>query len=230
VTQDSEFVAEEPGDGSMQRLALALLPLYLFDMTDANQRPDVEAEEAVRPLSADVISSLVENHREFLHFLERRVGSRTVAEDLLQEAFVRGLDKAATLRDEESLTAWFYRVLRNAVIDHYRRSGTTERALAALAGELEEAQAPEAELAQAVCQCVARLAGTLKPEYAEALRRVEVEGASVPVFAQEAGITSNNAAVRLHRARKALKKQLEVSCGTCASHGCLDCTCAEKGG
>jgi RNA polymerase sigma-70 factor (ECF subfamily) len=31
--------------------------------------------------------------------------------------------------------------------------------------------------------------------------------------------------VRLHRARAALKTRLEQSCGTCATHGCLDCTC-----
>ena len=186
------------------------------------------SEEASQPLSADVIATLVENHREFLQFLERRVGSRAVAEDLLQEAFVRGIGRAETLRNEEAATAWFYRTLRNALVDHYRRSGASERALAAVAAEFDEAQAPDAELHDAVCKCVGRLATTLKPEYAEALRRVEVDGVSVQAFAAEAGITANNAAVRLFRARQALKKQLEVSCGTCASHGCLDCSCGEK--
>jgi RNA polymerase sigma-70 factor (ECF subfamily) len=196
----------------------------------SRQAADTGGEEASRPLSADIISTLVENHREFLQFLERRVGSRAVAEDILQDAFVKGIDRAETLRDEEAATAWFYRALRNALIDHYRRSGASERAMAAVAAEFDEAQAPDAELHDAVCKCVNRLAATLKPEYAEALRRVEVEGASVQSFAQEAGITANNAAVRLFRARQALKKRLEVSCGTCASHGCLDCTCGEKGG
>jgi RNA polymerase sigma-70 factor (ECF subfamily) len=156
------------------------------------------------------------------------VGSRAVAEDLLQEAFARGIGRVEMLRDEEAATAWFYRSLRNALIDHYRRGGASERAMAAVAAELDEAQAPDVELQDAVCKCVSRLATTLKPEYAEALRRVEVDGVSVQAFAAEAGITANNAAVRLFRARKALKKQLEVSCGTCASHGCLDCTCGEK--
>lgn len=186
-----------------------------------------ETEEA--PLSSDVISTLVENHREFLQFLERRVGSRAVAEDLLQDAFVRGVGRVETLRDEERATAWFYRSLRNALIDHYRRTGASERALATLAAEFDEAQPPDAELHDTVCKCVGRLATTLKPEYAKALQRVEVDGVSVQAFAEEAGITANNAAVRLFRARQALKKRLEVSCGTCASHGCLDCTCAEKG-
>ncbi len=196
-------------------------------MSESSSHPPAVEDEA-RPLSSDIISTLVENHREFLQFLERRVGNRAVAEDLLQDAFVRGIGRAETLRDEEAATAWFYRSLRNALVDHYRRGGASERALAAVAAEFDEAQAPDAELQDAVCKCVGRLAETLKPEYAEALRRVEVDGLSVQAFAAEAGITANNAAVRLFRARKALQKQLEVSCGTCASHGCLDCTCGEK--
>lgn len=195
-------------------------------MSDSSSQ--LTAEDEVRPLSSDIISTLVANHREFLQFLERRVGNRAVAEDILQDAFVRGIGRAETLRNEESATAWFYRSLRNALIDHYRRGGASERALAAVAAEFDEAQAPDVELQDAVCKCVSRLADTLKPEYAEALRRVEVDGLSVQAFAAEVGITANNAAVRLFRARKALKKQLEVSCGTCASHGCLDCNCGEK--
>src|SRR5690606_39544723 len=64
-------------------------------------------------VSSAAVRVLVDNHRQFLGFLERRVGSRAVAEDLLQEAFVRGLDKLDHLRSEESAIAWFYRVLRN---------------------------------------------------------------------------------------------------------------------
>ena len=54
---------------------------------------------AERPIDPEVARVLVENHREFLRFLERRLGHRDLAEDILQEAFARGLDKLATLRD-----------------------------------------------------------------------------------------------------------------------------------
>ena len=73
------------------------------------------------------IAALVENHRRFLAFLERRVGSRAVAEDILQSAFVRGIEKGDTIRDAESSVAWFYRLLRNAVVDHWRRRGAAGR-------------------------------------------------------------------------------------------------------
>jgi RNA polymerase sigma factor (sigma-70 family) len=183
--------------------------------------------DVLRPQTADVVRSLVENHREFLRFLEKRVGRKDVAEDILQEAFARGIDKLDALRSDESAVAWFYRTLRNAVIDHYRRRGAAEKALAAFAEEMETSEEPAEETRGAVCQCVARLAGTLKPEYADALERIEVQGVPVKAYAEERGISSNNAGVRVFRAREALRKQVAASCGTCAEHGCLNCTCAE---
>ena len=71
-----------------------------------------------------------------------------------------------------------------------------------------------------------RLAATLKPEFSDALLRIELDGISVKDYATEAGISNSNAAVRVFRAREALRKQVARSCGTCADHGCLDCTCA----
>jgi RNA polymerase sigma-70 factor (ECF subfamily) len=172
---------------------------------------------------------MAENRRAFLSFLERRVGHRETAEDLLQESFARSLDKVP-LEPEESVTAWFYRVLRNGLVDHYRRKGASERALASLEKEL--ADAPGEALPDErdeVCRCVTRLSETLKPEYAHALRRVEVEGVPVRDYASEAGITPNNAAVRLFRARETLRKRVVRWCGECAERGCVDCSCGEPG-
>jgi RNA polymerase sigma-70 factor (ECF subfamily) len=168
---------------------------------------------------------LVENHREFLRFLERRVGSRAVAEDILHDAFVKSFDRLASLRNEESAVAWFYRVLRNAVTDHRRRLGATERKLDAFAGELEATEIAQGDVGGAICQCISELAGTLKPEDAEILKRVELDGVSVKDFAAQASISSGNAAVRIFRAREALRRQVTRSCGTCAEHGCVDCSC-----
>lgn len=177
-----------------------------------------------------VTQALWDGHRDFLRFLERRVGSRAVAEDLLQDAFVRGLAHQGELRDEGSAVAWFYRALRNAIVDHHRRAGASARALAALAEELAAEADPGPEVKDAICRCVGRVASALRPEYAEAVQRVDVEGMPVRAFAAAAGITSNNASVRLHRAREALRRGVRAACGTCAEHGCVDCTCGAGGG
>ena len=64
----------------------------------------------------------------------------------------------------------------------------SDRRLAALGAELErEAEAAE-EVHGAVCRCVARLAATLKPEYAEALRRIDLDGVCAG-FAHVSGIS-----------------------------------------
>ena len=175
------------------------------------------------PAPADV---LVANHRAFLAFLERRLGRRDLAEDVLQDAFVRTARQRTSLPDE-ALVPWFYRVLRNAAVDRQRRGNTEARALAALARELDDAVEPAPEIRAEVCACVGRLAATLKPEYAEALAAVEVDGLPVKTYAERAGLTASNAGVRLFRARAALRRRLVESCGTCAEHGCRDCRCQE---
>jgi RNA polymerase sigma-70 factor (ECF subfamily) len=173
-------------------------------------------------MTPEVVELLVENHREFLRYVERRVGNRAIAEEILQDAFVRGLDRGDEVR--ESVVGWFYRVLRNAVIDHHRRQAATDRRLEEFAAEL-ESPGDDEELTRVACTCVARLADTLKPEYADALRRIEIESVAVKDYAEANGISANNAGVRIFRAREALRKQVARSCGTCAAHGCLDCTC-----
>lgn len=178
------------------------------------------------PSSPDVTKVLVENHKRFLAFLERRVRSRDVAEDILQDAFVRGIMRGGQIRDGESAIAWFYRVLRNAVTDHYRRQSAEQRAYEAAGAEMEDTVAPvDPELWDEACACVRSLVDTLKPEYAAAIRRVDLDGVPVKAFAEEQGISPNNAAVRLHRAHDALKKQVTLSCGLCAEHGCYNCQC-----
>ncbi|MBX3649642.1 MAG: sigma-70 family RNA polymerase sigma factor [Rhodocyclaceae bacterium] len=180
-------------------------------------------------LSPEAIAQLVNGHREFLSFLERRVESRAVAEDILQSAFARGLERGAGV-DDEKVVAWFYRVLRNAVIDHYRQRSTAERVTEAWAREFPDVQEPEAELRQEICQCVSSLLDTLKPEYREALQIVDLQEGKLKDLAQQSGITPENAAVRVHRARAALRRRIEQACGTCSVHGCLDCSCEAAGG
>ena len=177
--------------------------------------------------SPAVLRVLVENHGRFLSFLERRVGGRDAAEEILQEAFVRGLARGASLRDDESAVAWFYRLLRNAIVDHHRSADAERRGLATL-GREPGPTSDDPELVETICTCVRSLVDTLKPEYADAIRRVELGGESLPDFARAAAVTPGNAAVRLFRARQALRRRIEESCGTCFQHGCWECECRDE--
>jgi len=171
---------------------------------------------------------LLENHRAFLRYLERRVGDRALAEDILQDAFIKVMERPDQAPADEGLVPWFYRTLRNAAIDRFRRNDAAGRAAEAFARELETHTAPEPEIEAEICGCIGRLAATLKAEYAQALQAIDVEGTAVKAFAEQRGLSVSNAGVRVFRAREALKKRLIESCGTCAEHGCRNCTCQTK--
>lgn len=168
----------------------------------------------------------MENHKRFLGFIQKRVGNREVAEEILQNAFVRGISREASIENTDRALPWFYRLLRNAIVDHFR-----SQARQPVRETLDQAEdvAIDEELEAVVCQCLGDLIPTLKEEYRALLTRVELDGLSVAEASAELGITANNGGVRLFRARDALKQKLRDACGTCTEHGCLDCTCKRSG-
>ena len=91
------------------------------------------------PAPEGPLATLLAQRDRFLAFLERRIGSREAAEDVLQDAYARSLERVDSVREGENVTAWFFTLLRNAVIDRHRRDASAGRALAALASELEKA-------------------------------------------------------------------------------------------
>ncbi|HUR35635.1 MAG TPA: sigma-70 family RNA polymerase sigma factor [Vicinamibacterales bacterium] len=171
------------------------------------------------------LATLLENHRAFLRFLERRLGDRAIAEDILQDAFARTIARPEGVPADDGVIPWFYRTLRNASIDQFRRRGAASRAIDAFARELQTHDWPVDDVEAEICACVGRLAQTLKPEYAAALQAIDIQGVPVKTFAEQHGLTANNAAVRVFRAREALKRRVTESCGTCAEHGCMNCSC-----
>ena len=176
------------------------------------------------PADPEAVARLVAQHRTFLGFLERRLPNREAAEEVLQSAFLRTMERGGQVEDSERVIAWFYRLLRNAIVDYYRRHARAQRSQDERSPDALPAHA-DPELHDTVCACVHGLLGNLRPEYADLLRRIDLEDGTIQDAAEALTITANNVRVRLHRARRALKRELERSCGTCATHGCLDCSC-----
>jgi RNA polymerase sigma-70 factor (ECF subfamily) len=176
-------------------------------------------------MQAEAIAGLALQRNHFLHFVQRRVDSPAIAEDIIQSAYIRAIEHAPALRNEESAVAWFYRILRNAVIDHYRHRAAEDHALAQWAHDLATEAAPDPQTQEIVCGCINHVLPTIKRSYSEILRSIDLAGESLQAFAAKAGITTGNAAVRIHRARHALKKELIRVCSICAKSACTNCTC-----
>jgi RNA polymerase sigma-70 factor, ECF subfamily len=172
----------------------------------------------------ETLSVLLKIHRKFLAFLERRVNSPQIAEEVLQPAYTKAVEQQDAL-EEETIVAWFYLVLRNALTDYYRRRDVHNKHISQSSEVLHELADPASGMKQDVCECIRALISTLKPEYAEIVERVDLACSTLSEATQLLGITANNAGVRLSRARNALRKSLEAAYRTCAVHGCFNCTC-----
>ena len=178
-------------------------------------------------MNSEAISGLVDRRQRFLQFVVRRVRDYTVAEDILQAAYGRAFAQQSSLRSSDSVTAWFYRILRNAIIDYYRYRAVEERVLTRLTPEVD--RSAELKGVTSICHCIHRALDRVKPAYGQVLREVELGPGvnnALNSYAKRSGITAGNAAVRAHRARQAVKQELLKSCGPCAQSGCLNCSCA----
>lgn len=162
----------------------------------------------------------------FTAFARSRVGDPHLAADVVQDSLLKALKSIDQVRDDEQVVAWFYRILRHTIIDLYRRRDTARRTIERL--EQESDAPPDAEEERVACACVESLIPTLKPEYAELIRELDLAGRDPAAFALEHGISANHLRVRHHRARRQLRERLEATCKICATHGCLDCGCGKE--
>jgi RNA polymerase sigma factor (sigma-70 family) len=167
--------------------------------------------------------ALLQHLSAFIGFARSRTGDPELAADLVQECLLKAMRADNVPEDAEGIVTWFYRVLRHAIIDAHRRRETRHRTLEKLAHEWPESPDPEDE--KALCHCVLKLLPTLPEADAELLRRIDLEGESPTDIARARNERVNTFNVRLLRARRKLREQVERTCRTCSTHGCLDCDC-----
>ncbi|MGB9773033.1 MAG: RNA polymerase sigma factor [Bacteroidota bacterium] len=171
----------------------------------------------------DVTSQLISGREKFLAYIRKRISDPNLAEDILQDSLLKAIQAAPAIKDQERLVKWFYRILQNAIVDAYRRKAAEMSRRINYAHETEQSIGTEDE--RSICECLNEILPTLKPEYEEVLKLVELDEEDPEVVAQRLGISRNNLKVRTHRARQALRRRLEETCRICAIHHCMDCSC-----
>ena len=148
------------------------------------------------------------------NFLARLSRRREVAEDLVEETWLRLVARAAHLQADTRLGPWLFTVARNLYVS-YRRSRMVEDSHAVgLIGLWPSGWAPPSPLDVAVASEAGRrieaALGTLSVAYREALLLVLVEGLRPAEAAGVCGISPEAMRQRLSRARAALAGSLEV--------------------
>jgi RNA polymerase sigma factor (sigma-70 family) len=164
-----------------------------------------------------------ENRDDLLAFVRRRAGHIVDPEDVVQQAAVHALSSIEQLRDPMRARPWLFRIVRNVLADELRAVGVPMTR--PVDDDVDTRWIESGE----TCRCAVDLARTLKPEYRDILERVVIDDVPVTSLATDLGLTANNAMVRLHRARKALRSVLQEHCGSTSLRACLGCVCEERG-
>ncbi len=175
---------------------------------------------------SEALQDLIDRRPVFLSFLQSRVGSQDVAEDILQQGLMKAVERSRDLEAHENRTGWFTTVLHHLIIDHFRSATATQRKLEGFFAEQNAvSSSSEDEFGSSICRCVVGLINRLKAEDAKLIQQIDFNGEELSMVAAGLGITTGHLSVRLHRARRALKKILIRVCGVCSESKCLDCSC-----
>lgn len=182
--------------------------------------PAVSAED-MRLLT---IAKLTSDRERRLRFLVSRLPSQEEAEDVLQDFSIKAIQGAARLGDPRKIDAWLNVGLRNTLFDRYRREGARRKLQQDVASEPPPADHDDDEDIEGPMTCLSRAIGDLKPAYADLIRGAELQETPLKRLAQELDLTAGNVAVRLHRAREALRQSMRARCAACPAR----CLAAER--
>ncbi len=191
-------------------------------------RPDTPHASADGSVHPAVAHAMFGHRQRLVSSLAAWLGAAD-AEDVFQDACLKAVERGGSLRRCESAPAWFERIVRRAAIDYVRHADAERRVRVAF--DLDPTQGPDPARPHAyhsACRCGLALVSTLRPSYADVLRRVDVEEESISDVAVTLRTSANNIRVRLHRARSEMKTRLLEWCGPCAQHGGRSCSCDDK--
>ncbi len=133
--------------------------------------------------------------------------SRSEAEDLLSEVFVRVLMGMSSFRGESSLRTWLFAIARNVWLEQLRRkrrAASLEERLYIYAQDSASGEAMANLAAGRIMECVNRL-----EEPARSVVLLRSEGYRYEEIAERIGIRASSARVMEHRAKKKLRELLE---------------------
>jgi len=150
-----------------------------------------------------------EYHDRLGGFILSRVNEKALADDILQEVFVRIHSQIDTLKDCRKLQGWVYQITRNTIIDHYRTQKRVEELpvkLTAKEPELSE------EVREDINSCIMPMIENLPEPYREAVMLSEIQGRTQKEVAKKQGISLSGAKSRVQRGRVMIKDMMLGCC------------------
>lgn len=140
-------------------------------------------------------------HQELKRFIVSKVQDQDIADDILQDVFLKIQLNIHTLTDCSKLTSWVYQITRNSVTDHFRKSK--------IQLPIDDFDFPEEEsedsLYQSLSSCINSKLSQLPEPYKQAILLTSFENHSQTALAEILSISYSGAKTRVQRGREKLK-------------------------
>lgn len=143
-------------------------------------------------------------HRAALKFCH---GDETMAEDMVQDTFVKALRNAVRFAEGTNLRAWLMRILYNTVMSVYRHRQVAKEGPYPEGFDPEESEAADLEVSDEVLQAVS----DLPEDYRKVFLMAALEDSPYQVIAEKLGIPVGTVMSRLWRARQSLQQRLATA-------------------
>jgi len=162
----------------------------------------------------DVLGIQDQYYHRVRKFILASVKNESVADDLIQETFIRIQENLDSVRDPEKISSWIFRIAYHLCQDHFRvlkKSSSHEEIHDGLVTLQESPVQKELEQGE-MSRCVQDKLNLLPESQRSVIILADIMDFSHQEIADILGLTVENAKVRLHRARKKLKAILEENC------------------
>ena len=150
-------------------------------------------------------------HTPLQGFIRKRVSNGVVAEDLLQDVFLKIHEHIGTLQDVKKLESWVYQITRNVIIDFYRCARVSYSLERPEVDTLPE-ELPDDDIISELFPCVQAMVNNLPEQDRQALIFTEYQGLTQKEYGERLGLSLSGAKSRVQRAREKLKQQLLACC------------------
>jgi RNA polymerase sigma-70 factor (ECF subfamily) len=173
------------------------------------------ADDYVNGVSMDFWKIYDQHYNRVRKFILAYVKDEWVADDLIQETFIKVQKNLKSVKDPAKLSSWIFRIAYNLCHDHYRqakRSSLNQRNIQQEIVSFKEAVVQKKLEQQQMGQCVQDKMDLLPPDYRSVLILSDIMAFSHKEIAEILKISVSNVKVRIHRARKKFRAILEDHC------------------
>lgn len=165
-------------------------------------------------------------------FILHRISDPSLADDILQDVFLKVHSNIDNLKDDLKISSWVYQIARNTIIDYYRKHKIRLEDIDTIP-VIDETT--EESPAQEIASGLKGMVESLPEKYAQALLLVEFQGLSQIELARKLGISVSGAKSRVQRGRQMLRDSLMKCChfqfdrfGTIIGYHPITCCCCHQ--